>query len=114
MMVPGEQFDRLFGAHAVRMREICRQIGALERVERVILFGSYAKGCATSESDVDLAVFFQDGETNLVERYRQLARICVDTEIDVQIQPFCACELNQACGIVEEIVRYGVELVNNA
>ncbi len=113
MMVPGEQFNRLFGAHAARMREICRQIDALDCVERVILFGSYAKGCPTSESDIDLAVFFQGGETSLVERYRQLARICANTEIDVQVQPFDACELNQPCGIVEEIVRYGVELCNH-
>lgn len=113
MLVSGEQFDRLFGEHAARMREICRQIDAMEHVERVIVFGSYAKGCPSSESDVDLAVFFRGGETSLVERYRLLARICADTEIDVQVQPFDACERNQPCGIVEEIVRYGVELCNH-
>lgn len=32
------------------------KIAAKYGVERVYLFGSYAKGCATSESDIDLRV----------------------------------------------------------
>ena len=110
MIVSSAEFDRLFGRHATRMREIVHQIYTLEQVERVILFGSYAKGCQKHESDVDLAVFFNCNDARLLDRYRQLARICVNSEIDIQVQPFHAYELSTPCGIIEEIQAYGIEL----
>ena len=51
-------FEELFGGHAALMRAICREIVALSNVNKIVLFGSYAKRCAGSESDIDLAVFF--------------------------------------------------------
>ena len=47
-------------------REIGRQFGA----ERVILFGSYARGTVTEDSDVDLLVV---ADTNLPPRQRYSA-----------------------------------------
>ena len=112
MILSSAEFDRLFGTHATLMRDICQRIDGLEQVERIILFGSYAKGCSAEDSDVDLAVFFQgnQNQAKLLERYRQVARICVNPEIDIQVQPFCADELRKPCGIVEEITMYGIEL----
>lgn len=110
MTISSAEFDRLFGKHAALMRDICRRIHALDSVERIVLFGSYAKGCPTEESDVDLAVFFRCTEARLLERYRELARICANPQIDVQAQPFHAEESLAPCGIVEEICQYGVEL----
>ena len=110
MFVSSAEFNRLFGRHAPRMRDIVRDIYALEHVEQVILFGSYAKGCPKKDSDVDLAVFFNCNDARLLDRYRQLARICVNPEIDIQVQPFHAYELSTPCGIIEEIQTYGIEL----
>ena len=110
MIVSSAEFDDLFGKHAALMRDICRCIYALEDVEQIILFGSYAKGCPKEDSDVDLAVFFNCNDARLLERYRQLARICVNSEIDIQVQPFHAYELSTPCGIIEEIQAYGIEL----
>ena len=39
-----------------KIRELSRRIGRQFDAERVILFGSYARGAATRESDVDLLV----------------------------------------------------------
>jgi len=39
-----------------------------------------------------------------------LARICANTQVDIQVQPFHAYELLQPCGIIEEVVTYGIEL----
>ena len=49
-------FEGLFGEHAELMRVICQKIDALSNVSKIVLFGSYAKRCAESESDIDLAV----------------------------------------------------------
>ena len=101
----------LFGEHAALMERICRSIMALPGVERIIVYGSYAKGEARSESDVDIAVFFdRQGAEPLKTEYRALARICRNAELDVQAQPFHLYELDEPCGIIDEVARYGVEI----
>ena len=110
MIKASHDFEAIFGDHAARMREICRAIYTLPEVDKIVLFGSYAKRCAQSESDVDLAVFFTSQDARLLAQYRQLARICVNSNIDIQVQPFHTYELATPCGIIEEIEAYGVEL----
>ena len=39
-----------------RIRRVARQIGAAANAERVVLFGSHARGNAREDSDVDLMV----------------------------------------------------------
>ena len=103
-------FEGLFGEHAELMRVICQKIDALSNVSKIVLFGSYAKRCAESESDIDLAVFFNSSDARLLRQYRELARICVNPDIDIQVQPFHTYELATPCGIIEEIEAYGLEL----
>ncbi len=98
------------GRHAGILREICGRISALPGVSSIVLFGSYAKGSAVFESDIDLAVFFDTEDTCLIRQYRQLARICANPQVDIQVQPFHTYELSQPCGIIEEVVTHGVEL----
>jgi len=105
-----KDFEGIFGENASRMRDICREIYALQNVSKVVLFGSYAKRSAECESDIDLAVFFDYADARLLKQYRQLARICVNPEIDIQVQPFHTYELATPCGIIEEIEAYGLEL----
>lgn len=92
------------------LRYCAERIYALPGVERAMLFGSYAKGTARADSDIDLAVFFSTVKSCLLDEYRALVRICSKTGLDIQVQVFDVCELSEPCGIVEEIVRYGVEL----
>jgi len=80
----------------------------LPKVQTVILYGSYAKGNATADSDVDIAVFFDDDKPSFIEEYRSLVKICNNHIIDIQVQAFSAKELADPCGIIEEIVEYGV------
>ena len=85
-------------------------IARLPGVYSIVLFGSYAKGTQSSGSDVDLAVFFDTGRPCLIGEFRQLTRICRNPELDIQVQAFHAFELVDPCGIIEEIVAYGIEL----
>ena len=110
MIEQSHDFEGIFGVHAAQMREICSAIAKLSNVDKIVLFGSYAKRCAQSESDVDLAVFFTSQDARLLAQYRQIARICVNSDIDIQVQPFHTYELATPCGIIEEIEAYGVEL----
>ena len=96
--------------HTDLLTEVCGKIRCLPEVDKIILFGSYAKGQACAESDVDLAVFFRTEDLCLLEKYRQLTRICINQSVDIQVQPFHSSELYQPIGIIEEIVGYGIEL----
>ncbi|MEG1547256.1 MAG: nucleotidyltransferase domain-containing protein [Clostridia bacterium] len=85
-------------------------IACLPGVSRIILFGSCAKGTQTRESDVDLAVFFSLDKHCLLDEYRQLVRICSSSDMDIQIQAFNEAELDDPCGIIEEILAFGIEI----
>ncbi|NMA36719.1 MAG: nucleotidyltransferase domain-containing protein [Papillibacter sp.] len=89
----------------------CRldKIKTIDGVEKVIIFGSFAKGTNTPSSDLDVAVFFNTEEPILIEQYRTLSKICTCSEIDIQVQAFSIVELINPCGIIEEIARYGLE-----
>ncbi len=103
-------FSHVLNQHAAFMNECCTKISALPDVHKIVLFGSYAKGIAEPESDIDLAVFFDTEDDCLLGQYHMLARICANTQVDIQVQPFHAYELFQPCGIIEEVVTYGIEL----
>lgn len=84
-------------------------ISAYPEVVKVYVFGSYAKGTQNSESDIDVAVFLETPDSCLLRQYRALARLCLNAEVEIQVQTFRASELTEPCGIVEEIVAFGYE-----
>ena len=92
------------------IKECLRQIHTLNGVNKVYLYGSYAKGTNRSDSDIDLAVFYDLPEKEMLESYRELAKICTLPEADIQVQAFSLCELADPCGIFEEIINYGEEI----
>ena len=95
----------------IRASVECRlnKIKTIEGVEKIIIFGSFAKGTNKPNSDLDVAVFFKTEEPILIAQYRELSKICTCPEIDIQVQAFSVVELNNPCGIIEEIVKYGQE-----
>ncbi len=85
------------------------KIKVIEGVEKIIIFGSFAKGTNKPDSDLDIAVFFKTDEAILKEQYRALSKICTCPEIEIQVQAFSVVELSNPCGIIEEIIKYGQE-----
>lgn len=80
-------------------------------IEKVIIFGSYAKGNSHEYSDVDIAIFsdyFKD--MSRVDGIYFLLLNAMDYDIDIEPQPFTIDEYNQPIGIVSEIVKTGIEL----
>jgi len=86
------------------------QMRNLEGVAKIVLFGSYAKGTANAQSDIDIAVFFDIKKSCLLDEYRKLVRICTDPEKEIQVQAFTLDELEDPCGIIQEIADHGIEL----
>ena len=83
------------------------------RLERVVLFGSRARGEARSDSDYDVAVFLK----SLPDRWTELDRLADlrvrfidDTGIFFDAKPFPAAAYKDQTPLMHEIRREGLDL----
>lgn len=83
-------------------------------VDKVLLFGSYTSGTFTDQSDIDLAVFLEDGFVDLLDAYRTVSRILRNYKLDFQPQVFNTQELITPIGILEEIYEHGIDITNTS
>ena len=81
-----------------------------DRIERVVLFDSRARGDAHEESDYDIAVFLKD----LTDRWREFHRladlrteILTDTGVFIEARPFRAGAYRERTLLMHEIRREG-------
>lgn len=91
--------------------ELQRMYG--NRIERVVLFGSRARGDARADSDYDVAVFLKDLPDPWRERFR-LADLRVDfldeTGAFIEAQPFLATAYADRTPLMHAIRNEGLEL----
>ncbi len=83
------------------------------RLERVVLFGSRARGDAHLDSDYDVAVFLRD----LYDRWREIDRLAaIETDIlaetgcFIHAMPYRAGSYRERTPLMHEIRREGVDL----
>src|SRR3954447_770372 len=89
-----------------------------DRLERVVLFGSRARGDAGEDSDYDIAVFLKGlKEGDLDTRWRELDRlgdlrraILSDTEAFIAPKPYPAGAYRNPTSLMGEIRRDGIDL----
>lgn len=80
-------------------------------VGRVVLFGSCAKGSMHDQSDVDLAIFSNYFKgVSRVDGIRFLVLRSMDYNIDIEPQAFTMDDYEKPIGIVEEILKTGIEI----
>ena len=84
-----------------------------DRIERVVLFGSRARGDAHADSDYDIAVFLED----LSDRWREFhrladlrAEILAETNAFLEARPFRAGSYCDRTPLMHEIRRDGLDL----
>ena len=84
-----------------------------DRLERVVLFGSRARGDAHPDSDYDVAVFLRD----LTDRWREARRLSVietdilaETGAFIHSMPHAAGAYRRRTPLMHEIRREGVDL----
>jgi predicted nucleotidyltransferase len=97
------------------LRRLRRALDALygDRIERVVLFGSRARGDAGEDSDYDLAVFLHD----LTDRWHGLDRLAdlradflEDAGVFIDAKPYPAGAYRDRTSLMREIRREGVDL----
>lgn len=84
-----------------------------DRIERVVLFGSRARGDAGPDSDYDIAVFLH----RLTDRWRELDRLAElsadfleDADVFIDAKPYRAGGYRDRTTLMGEIRREGVDL----
>ena len=85
-----------------------------DRIERVVLYGSRARGDARPDSDYDVALFLSD-VTNRWQELRKIVDleqvIAEDTGLDIHTMPFPAgAWRDTASPVMTEIRRDGIDL----
>lgn len=84
-----------------------------DRVERVVLFGSRARGDHRPDSDYDIAVFLKDPGT-LTEELDKLASITtailLDTGAVISAKPFYAGAYRERTGFMHDLRNDGLDL----
>ena len=83
------------------------------RLERVVLFGSRARGDATGESDYDVAVFIKELDLPCLERDRLAdveTEILYDTGAVINALPFSAGAYRERTGFMHELRPDGLDL----
>lgn len=76
-----------------------------DRIERVVLFGSQARGDAQGDSDYDVAVFLRD----LTDRWRDLRTEMIG-EAFFDAKPYPAGAYRDGSPLMHEIRRDGIDL----
>ncbi|MDN5331761.1 MAG: hypothetical protein PWP45_986 [Tepidanaerobacteraceae bacterium] len=86
------------------------------KINRVILFGSYAKGEALKSSDVDLAIVSEDfGKMSFFERLELLYK-CWNYDIGADLLGYTPEELEEMANkisFVSEILKTGIDVTSN-
>lgn len=84
-----------------------------DQIDRVVLFGSRARGEASSTADYDVAVFLTTLPNRWTERYR-LADLRVDlideTGAFFDIKPFHVTQYSDRTALMHEIRRDGLDV----
>lgn len=77
-------------------------------VEQVYLFGSYAKGTYSENSDIDLAIVSNDFEgIRFIDRKR-LAKYLIKTNSEIELHPFKTDDFTDDDPFVAEIIKSGI------
>lgn len=74
-------------------------------VTKIILYGSYARGTARKDSDIDVAVVLDHLDAKVLQTETALFRL--RRGIDTRIEPIVLDETHDASGFLEEILKTG-------
>lgn len=80
-------------------------------VRACFLFGSYAKGCPSEYSDIDVAIVSDIFAGNRFRDRELLAKHILQTSYDLEVHPFKTENFTTDDPIVKEIIETGIRLI---
>lgn len=94
--------DKKIVAIAKRYAE---KVKAAVPARMVVLYGSYAKGNARSESDIDIAVVLDKAPADYLETSADLFGLIRD--VDTRIEPILLIKGHDRSGFLESVLKHG-------
>jgi len=97
------------------IKDLTQKLISKYQPRKIILFGSYASGKPTPDSDIDLFIV-KDTDKSRVERFVEVKRLIYDPERGIPVSPlvYTSEELDDRIALgdsfVEEILEKGVTL----
>jgi predicted nucleotidyltransferase len=80
-------------------------------ISKVILFGSYAKGTAKPESDIDIAIISSQFGKNNLKEMMFLRRIALKIDSHIEPLPFSPRDMDDRYStLAQEIMKYGITI----
>ncbi len=80
------------------------------RIERAVLFGSYATGNAHEWSDIDVALVSPDFSGTRFNDAKMLNPFLLKVDSRIELHPFRPEDFNEDDLFVKEIIRTGIEI----
>ncbi|MBI5807017.1 MAG: nucleotidyltransferase domain-containing protein [Ignavibacteriales bacterium] len=90
------------------LKRFSKDVKEILEVEKIILFGSFAKGEQKDNSDIDIAVIVSGFDGDYLELNAKLFSIVKN--IDVRIEPIILNRKNDRSGFLESIEKYGIAI----
>ncbi len=82
-------------------------------LEKAFLFGSFAKGTNHADSDIDIALVFQNVE-DIIDLQIQLMLMRTDDDLLIEPHPFRLGDFQSSNPIVAEIKKCSIDLFRHA
>ncbi len=79
-------------------------------IEKIFLYGSYARGNATDDSDIDIAIISNDFKGERFEDRRLLVPLRRKIDRRIEPMPFRSDEFNSGDPLAVEIIQHGIEI----
>ena len=85
---------------------IAERIGREYKPQKVILFGSYARGRPTEDSDIDLFII-KDTDARMVDRFVEVKRLIYDPQLRIPVSPlvYTPKELEERLNMGDDFVK---------
>ena len=91
-------------------KQYAKKVSQIMNPLAIMLYGSYAQGCARDDSDIDVAVIFDGFQGNKWEASTQLWMLT--NEFDDRIEPVLLDTADDPSGFTQEVLRTGQPLYN--
>ncbi len=79
------------------------------KIDKSILFGSYAKGNANKWSDIDLLLVSPDFDNNLFDNIDKYAQVNIKFP-EIEIHPYSTDNFKKEDLFLNEILKYGIRV----
>lgn len=89
-----------------------KSISLIYPIKRAILFGSFAKGNNSEDSDIDIAIVINNAD-DIIDTQIELMKLRRTIDLRIEPHPFIENDFNKTNPVVNEIMKYGIEIKYN-